>query len=49
MTTSEDPLDWLEKVNSLWGEELATIKINREKLRNDLQDFALRGNGVCYR
>ena len=41
-----DPLDWLEKVNNLWGEELATIKINREKLRNDLQDFALRGNGV---
>ena len=44
--TSEDPLDWLEKVNSLWGEELATIRINREKLRNHLQDFALQGNGV---
>ena len=41
-----DPLDWLEKVNSLWGEKPATIKINREKLRNDLRDFALRGNGV---
>ena len=41
-----DPLDWLEKVNNLWGEEPATIKINRGKLRNDLQDFALRGNGV---
>ena len=41
-----DPLDWLEKVNSLWGEELTTIKINREQLCNDLQDFALRGNGV---
>ena len=41
-----DPLDWLEKVNNLWGEEPATIKINREKLCNDLQDFALRGNGV---
>ena len=41
-----DPLDWLEKVNNLWGEEPATIKINREKLRNDLQDFASRGNGV---
>ena len=41
-----DPLDWLEKVNSLWGEELTTIKINREKLLTDLQDFALRGNGV---
>ena len=41
-----DPLDWLEKVNNLWGEELTTIKINREQLCNDLQDFALRGNGV---
>ena len=41
-----DPLDWLEKVNNLWGEEPATIKINREKLRDDLRDFALRGNGV---
>ena len=41
-----DPLDWLEKVNNLWGEELTTIKIDREKLRNDLQDFALRGSGV---
>ena len=41
-----DPLDWLEKVNNLWGEELTTIKINREKLLTDLQDFALRGNGV---
>ena len=41
-----DPLDWLEKVNNLWGEEPATIKINREKLRNGLQDFASRGNGV---
>ena len=40
------PLDWLEKVNNSWGEELATIKIEREKLRNDLQDFVLRGNGV---
>ena len=41
-----DPLDWLEKVNNLWGEELATFRINRTKLSNDLQDFALRGNGV---
>lgn len=40
------PLDWLEKVNNLWGEVSATIRINREKLRNDLQDFVLRGNGV---
>ena len=45
-TRSLAPLDWLEKVNNLWGEEPATIKINREKLRNDLQDFALRGSGV---
>ena len=44
--TSEDPLDWLEKVNNLWGEELATIRINRETLRSDLQDFVLRGNGA---
>ena len=42
----QDPLDWLEKVNNLWGEQLATIKINRDTLRNDLQGFALRGNGV---
>ena len=41
-----DPLDWLGKVNNLWGEELATIKIDREQLCNDLQNFALRGNGV---
>ena len=41
-----DPLDWLEKINNLWGEVPATIKINRETLRNDLQDFASRGSGV---
>ena len=41
-----DPLDWLEKVNSLWGEELTTVKINRERLLTDLQDFTSRGNGV---
>ena len=40
------PLDWLEKVNNLWGEVSATIKINREKLLKDLQDFASQGNGV---
>ena len=39
-------LDWLEYVNNLWGEESGTIKINREKLRDDLSSFALRGNGV---
>ena len=42
----ENPLDWLEKVNNSWGEGQATIRINRAKLRNDLQDFALRGSGV---
>ena len=40
------PLDWLEKVNNLWGKASAPIRINRAKLRNDLQDFVLRGNGV---
>ena len=42
----QDILEWLEQVNSLWGEESGTIKIDREKLSNDLQDFASRGNGV---
>ena len=42
----QDILEWLEQVNSLWEEESGTIKINREELRNDLQDFASRGNGV---
>jgi DNA replication protein DnaC len=39
-------LDWLKQVNNLWGEESGTIKINREKLSNDLQSFASRGSGV---
>ena len=39
-------LDWLEQVNNLWEAGSGTIKINREGLRNDLRDFALRGNGV---
>ena len=42
----QDILEWLEQVNNLWEEESGTIKINREELRNDLQDFASRGNGV---
>ncbi len=42
----QDILDWLEQVNNLWSEESGTIKINREELHNDLQDFASRGNGV---
>ena len=41
-----DPIDWLERVNNLWVTVPAAIRINREKLRNDLQDFVLRGNGV---
>lgn len=42
----QDILEWLEQVNNLWEEGSGTIKINREELRNDLQDFASRGNGV---
>ena len=42
----QDILDWLEQINDLWEEEVGTIKINREKLRNDLWDFASQGNGV---
>ena len=42
----QDILDWLEQANGLWGEESGTIKINREKLRSDLLDFASRGSGV---
>ena len=42
----QDILEWLEQLNNFWGEESGTIKIDREKLSNDLQDFASRGNGV---
>ena len=42
----QDILDWLEQTNGLWGEESGSIKINREKLRSDLLDFASRGSGV---
>ena len=40
--------DWLEqRITIAYGEEeLATIKINREQLLNDLQNFASQGNGV---
>ena len=41
-----DMIEWLEHINDLWGEESGAIKIDREELRNDLQNFALRGNGV---
>ena len=37
---------WLEKTNNLWGGVPATIKINRDQLLNDLQDFTSRGKGV---
>ena len=44
---SLDPLDWLEQTNNLWGGVPATtIKINRDQLLHDLQDFASRGKGV---
>ena len=39
-------LDWLAQVNDLWNDESTTIKINREKLLSDLQEFVLQGNGV---
>ena len=39
-------LDWLAQVNDLWIDESTTIKINREKLLSDLQEFVLQGNGV---
>ena len=42
----QDILEWLEQVNNLWGEESGTITITREKLRNDLQDFVSRWNGI---
>ena len=44
-----DPLDWLEKVNNLWGEEPATIKINREKLRKRLAGLCLTRKRRHYR
>ena len=40
------PLDWLAQVNDLWIEESATFKINREKLLNELLNFASGGHGV---
>ena len=42
----QDILDWLEQVNNLSGEESGTIKIDREDLSNDLQNFTSRENGV---
>lgn len=41
-----DMLEWLEQVNNLWGEESGTMKVERERLLNDLQDFTSRGDGV---
>ena len=43
---SINPLDWLAQVNDLWIEESATFKINREKLLNELLNFASGGHGV---
>ena len=43
---STNPLDWLAQVNDSWIENSATFKINREKLLNELLNFASGGNGV---
>ena len=43
---STNPLDWLAQNNDLWIEDSPAIKINREKLLNELWSFASQGNGV---
>ena len=43
---STNPLDWLAQVNDSWVEDSATFKINREKLLDELLNFASGGNGV---
>ena len=43
---SKNPLDWLAQNNDLWIEDSPAIKINREKLLNELWSFASRGHGV---
>ncbi len=43
---STNPLDWLAQVNDSWVEDSATFKITREKLLNELLNFASGGNGV---
>lgn len=43
---STNPLDWLAQVNDSWVEDSATFKINREKLLNELLNFASGGHGV---
>ena len=43
---STNPLDWLAQVNDLWIEKSTTFKINREKLLNELLNFATGGHGV---
>ena len=43
---SINPLDWLAQNNDLWIEDSPAIKINREKLLNELWSFASRGHGV---
>ncbi|MCH8296201.1 hypothetical protein IH992_34410, partial [Candidatus Poribacteria bacterium] len=42
----QELLEWLKQQTNTWQENLTTMKINREKLLNDLRDFASRGNGV---
>lgn len=44
-----DPLDWLKKANQYMEgstDQKSMIKINREKLLNDLKNFVSQGNGV---
>ena len=43
---STNPLDWLAQINDSWIEESATFKINREKLLNELLNFASEGHGI---
>ena len=43
---STNPLDWLAQINDLWIEDLPAIKINREKLLNELLNFASEGHGI---
>ena len=43
---SKNPLDWLAQNNDLWIEDSPAIKINREKLLNDLVEFCSREDTV---
>ncbi len=46
--TPSDIMDWIDYANKTSGSDQATSKINiqREKIRSDLFDFVLQGNGV---